>query len=298
MTDANVVETSPAANKGTPGSANEGSGDGGGRGSPSLPSEDAILKQVMSNLGITEEALKEKVLEHFDIESFADVAGLTDADVDSILTEESIGVDRKHRMRLVFLFRTLRTGGAVHMLTSKSDLMAHLPSVPTGGGAPPAAQQQHQPATSGPTVTINQDVKLQRLPADAEKNVSVAIQWIEGVESYMGRIGSKALLTVAPGPRDTKSDQFFLALLQQACRGTNAEQNALAGVKSGHRAWLAIVKYLIGKDKADQIKGWAKKSRKKLRMQESTRQAFDSHAAAFRHIARIQSANSLCHTCS
>ena len=80
MPDANVVETSPAANKGTPGSADEGSGDGGGRGSPSLPSEDAILKQVMSNLGITEEALKEKVLEHFDIESFADVAGLTDAD--------------------------------------------------------------------------------------------------------------------------------------------------------------------------------------------------------------------------
>lgn len=117
----------------------------------------------LSSLGITEEALKEKVLEHFDIESFADVAGLTDADVDSILTEEtdadvdsilteeSIGIDRKHCMRLVFLFlfRTLQTGGAVHMLTSKSDLMAHLPLVPTGGSAPPAAQQQHQPATSG-----------------------------------------------------------------------------------------------------------------------------------------------------
>ena len=110
MTDPEVIEASPAANKGTPGSAHEGSGDGGGRGSPSLPSEDAILKQVVSNLGITEEALKEKVLEYFDIELFADVAGLTDADVDSILTDESIGVDRKHRMRLVFLFRTLRTG--------------------------------------------------------------------------------------------------------------------------------------------------------------------------------------------
>lgn len=63
-------------------------------------------------------------------------------------------------------------------------------------------------------MTTSQDVKLQRLPADAEKNVSLAIQWIEGVESYMGHIGSKALLTAAPGTRNAKSDQFFLALLQ------------------------------------------------------------------------------------
>ena len=54
--------------------------------------------------------------------------------------------------------------------------------------------------------------------------------------------------------------------VQQACRGTNAEQNALAGVKSRHHAWLAIVKHLVEKDKADQIKSWAKKSRKKLRV--------------------------------
>jgi hypothetical protein len=35
-------------------------------------------------------------------------------------------------------------------------------------------------------------------------------------------------------------------------------------VSHGHRAWAAVVKCLIGKDKADQIKQWAKKSMKKL----------------------------------